>query len=1670
MTREELIKLNTPKEKGYVVKLPDNMKDNLRRFDDGYQFGDLSKTYAENVWEGGKNLVTTGGELVGRVAQGVMSVPENLARLGATGVAKVADWAGKDEFANALRKTIAEKDIYTGGLRKMNEALDKNSFTGTLIDASAEGVGQALAQSAINSVTPANIPVGKLNMPLTAVLSGAGGATKEAYSKTDFNNYGTKEKLQNATKIIGGGVVEGISEGLFGLLGVGGNDITDEWAKRAVEKAKTGFGKIATNTLIKGGGEAIEELISYAGNYMLENGVVDKMGNIDYSKNWDWKELGTDMLSAFISSGAIGAGTSIRALKSGNGQFDKNAEKWYNMNSLGGNSYGEGNEFRFESKPTIDGERSIETSKNGILKEQGLELGQALDSGRSYGEEKTGNIKENGNDRGTIRSTKKIFRVNGKEISTYGTKPNTNSQEVYDIVKSAKESNEHGAFVDLKGIENYAHYNNFVLDDGLGNVTVTDDGDIVSVVKNSNSKIKGASKQLLLTALANGGTKLDCYNGFLTDTYIGAGFEPVARVKFNRNYAPENWNYERDGEPDIIVFKHNGDSVEEVIDNYKNYDYTIENLPYMEYDEAIAYRDNLIKESQELEKTSSFSLPKIDEVDNLGQKVLMEYQQELKESKVRNEKGELIELYHGTNAEFDKFDKSKIGSITDDGLWGRGFYFSNKNGNTYGNIIKKVYLDLKNPFVINDYKTSQEMAEYLDMVESNFHKQYDGLIKPSYPQIRQFTSHLIERGHDGVIVNHTGADTEYVAFEPEQIKIIDTLNTNQNMLPSNAELQKVDNDKISSDVETLNAPTKKVKLEDVVNMTEKDAQLPNATYKAQSDKGTNYTSKFYDNVQSSKIIDPKVKDSIEDTSYIRQTNAEVLEKVTAKLEEDPNGVANKWFAKEVKDFKDEDIALGAVLITKYQEEGKYEQAISVTNKLRDSAKYQGRAVQMFSIFQRLTPEGMAMYQTKKLESLFDEVSKKKTGEWVEANKDKYKLTEEDAKFIHDKVIESQQATDERGKQIPLAEIESRINNKVPAEAGQALKTWRRIAMLFNPKTQVRNVVGNANVLPLNYVADFVGAQIDKAIAKKTGVRTTNAMDLKAMGKGFKKGFVETFDDYKRGIRTTPSGSKFEITPNSKSFNENTKSAVLNAVNKKLNNIDNLLSTVLEAGDRPFYEAMFNSSLQGQMKANNVTEPTQEMIDIASNEALQRTWNDSNKYTEAVLSVRKAMNKINVNGFGLGDLIIPFAKTPANLTKAMVEYSPAGVINSLISYNDMAKAISRGEMTAQQQKNFVNSTSKAIAGTMLYAIVGALVQSGAITGSADDDKDVADFEKNVLGVQPYSIKIGDKSFTYNWAQPLSAPFAIMADTYKMSKENQKASEILANAFKVAGDQLVENSFLQGIKELFSAESLSEGLVDALASLPNQFVPTLFGQTATVFDDTKRQTFEYKNKLGTIANEVKSKTPGAKSTLAPQVNTFGEEIKNYGGDNNLFNIFLNPANVSSNDAMKSQVELYNLYQETGDKGIFPRKAPYYIGAGENKQNLSSQDRVEYQKTSGKYASSTIRDLFYNKNFKNLSNDAKVEILQQVASDADTTAKDIWIDNEATKKLADRNKKLAGMPLADYYLAYYAQKEAEGVKNAQGKTIPGSKKKNQIKAINDVVKGTKDRELLYSIFNLD
>ena len=817
----------------------------------------------------------------------------------------------------------------------------------------------------------------------------------------------------------------------------------------------------------------------------------------------------------------------------------------------------------------------------------------------------------------------------------------------------------------------------------------------------------------------------------------------------------------------------------------------------------------------------------------------------------------------------------------------------------------------------------------------------------------------------------------------QQSQIIPTQNNNAPMQ------ENIDNN-------TINVPktNKTMNPNEISQLTQEDADTtPNLPTKNRN-KSNDGDSQFFDNIlYKTDMLDTKNKKAIlsdqEVKTYDKVTNKESLERAYEKLNKDGAYEANRWFRSDSKDATATDVAEGWILLKQYADRGDTQGMVEVAKKMRDIGTKAGQTVQAFNIMERMTPEGMVAYAQSELSEAYDNMIKNKSKDWIDRHRGDFELKPSEVQFIMDNMQEISKMEDGYEKRVKLAEIQKMMTDKLPAEKGRKIKSWMRISMLFNPKTQVRNVAGNAIIMPVNSFSDLFASYADKLIAKKSGVRTTGTTNVKAMLEGMKRGAREATNDYRKGINTRDmEGNRFEIGEGKSFSNEN-------LMGKSLNAVDGMLNYVMDVGDRVFSEAAFENSLKNQMKLNNTTEITQEMIDIARSEALQRTWNDNNNYTRFVLNVRKGLNKVKipgVNGYGLGDVLIPFAKTPANLTKAIVDYSPVGLVNALVEGNNLRKALNNGQFTSQMQHKFVQDLGKATAGTMLYVLGAALAKSGVITGESDDDKDTKDFLKNALGVNSYSIKIGDKSFTYDWAQPIAAPFSIMANVEKKKDNKQVAlGEAILSSLDSASSILLEQSFLQSVNEvLTNNKGIASGIENVVLDLPARSIPTFLKQVTDMVDGTQRQTFEYEQPLQTAVNKFKAKLPGLSQTLAPKVDTMGREVQKFGGKNNIFNVFLNPANVNTENISDGAKEIYRLYESTGEKDVMPRVAPYYINSKNEKVVLNTKEIAEYQKISGDIIEKSMKKLINTDEYKEMNDTEKADVVKNIVNYAYNIAK--------------------------------------------------------------------------------
>lgn len=104
--------------------------------------------------------------------------------------------------------------------------------------------------------------------------------------------------------------------------------------------------------------------------------------------------------------------------------------------------------------------------------------------------------------------------------------------------------------------ETLASATKFLSPDKKSGCLVTKDGDLGNVFNNGGKK--GAGQAAVVRAIEHGAKTLDCYDDFLPALYSTLGFTPVAKVKFNDEYAPPNWNYDANGRPDVIIMAYTG--------------------------------------------------------------------------------------------------------------------------------------------------------------------------------------------------------------------------------------------------------------------------------------------------------------------------------------------------------------------------------------------------------------------------------------------------------------------------------------------------------------------------------------------------------------------------------------------------------------------------------------------------------------------------------------------------------------------------------------------------------------------------------------------------------------------------------------------------------------------------------------------------------------------------------------------------------------------------------------------------------------------------------------------------------------------------------------------------------------------------------------------------------
>lgn len=384
---------------------------------------------------------------------------------------------------------------------------------------------------------------------------------------------------------------------------------------------------------------------------------------------------------------------------------------------------------------------------------------------------------------------------------------------------------------------------------------------------------------------------------------------------------------------------------------------------------------------------------------------------------------------------------------------------------------------------------------------------------------------------------------------------------------------------------------------------------------------------------------------------------------------------------------------------------------------------------------------------------------------------------------------------------------------------------------------------------------------------------------------------------------------------------------------------------------------------------------------AIQQALINTYHAESKTASAVAKFKADLRgSDNFASRVLGDIVegqLPFVKTPINVAKQSLQYSPLGFVSTAAEGIKVARGT--GDVNLM-----LDHAAASVTGSVLFALGGILAEKGLLTaGISDDEKDKANLE----GRQEYSLQLVDDdgklhSYTIDWANAAAIPMFAGAEYAKLAASDGASLNSVASASQQVLEPLLEMSFLQGLNNNLESLRYSEdpyiyGMAkQSLSSYATQGIPTLAGQVARSIDPVRRSTYSgttgIESDIGYTANKIRNRIPFLSETGQPYIDAFGDTQPNTGGSfagRLAYNMF-SPGYYSetTDDPVKQGV--LDLANSSGDNSVIPEVAEKKVSWTSDKERhsyqLSPQEYTDFATQSGqlrKDMAEAVLDSRYN-----------------------------------------------------------------------------------------------------------
>lgn len=631
-------------------------------------------------------------------------------------------------------------------------------------------------------------------------------------------------------------------------------------------------------------------------------------------------------------------------------------------------------------------------------------------------------------------------------------------------------------------------------------------------------------------------------------------------------------------------------------------------------------------------------------------------------------------------------------------------------------------------------------------------------------------------------------------------------------------------------------------------------------------------------------------------------------------------------------------------------------------------------------------------------------------------------------------------------------VTKRVSKEIPATAWEKIVEATKTSMMLNPRTHIRNTASNTVMVPIRSLSDRVSALgqnavhlFDKDFKVTQSLVGGTKEQKKIAGQIFDtriKPLLEGNNEYKEVAKNATRGKQvFNDSMVGKGLQKATLSATSFANNITGGRLQKLVDTLDESltgsvmenlrkfdyyllgavEDDPFVKTNFKNRLASYMKAqgiNAIDDVPDEAVQIAYQEALKATFKDDNYLTKMFSGVKGNLGKF-------GEVLFPFTKTPANLAKRGIEYSPAGFVESLIQLKK------EGKLTTE----IVDNLSKNAVGTAGIFIGYELAKNGMINGSLSDNKREKQFQKQ-QGKQAYSINIGGQSYTFDWAQPGAIPLIIGATIYDAIKASddeafealstfdkaKKYASIAKDGAVASFDSWADLTPLQSFKEIFGGNgygdgSTGENIISAVTEFPLRLIPAAAGSAARTVDKTYRETYVKDDPVETLVNQAKAKIPAfgddnnwwnqnvSSKSLPASYDGWGRErTRQDTTAQAAFANFVNPGSMSNAKQTEIDTEILRLFEATGDEKVFPRTAEYSVKDADKKDiTLNNEQHSELQRELGVTSYDLVSNFIKSDAYNTLDDTAKKNVIRGLYDAANEYVKNKLYGTEASDKIA-------------------------------------------------------------------